>query len=82
MLLSISHDEAYLRVKENIPHKCTASHQFKVFAQKAGLSDDITFHSLRHTFAVRHWVEHRDIVRGQFKMHRKSARWPECEFFF
>ena len=53
--------DTYLSVKENIPHKCTVSHQFKVFAQKAGLSDDITFHSLRHTFAVRHWIEHRDI---------------------
>gem|GEM_PF-4721801 len=59
--MSISHDEAYLRVKENVPHKCTVSHQFKVLAQKAGLPDDITFHSLRHTFAVRHWIEHRDI---------------------
>ncbi|MCD6234040.1 MAG: tyrosine-type recombinase/integrase [Candidatus Marinimicrobia bacterium] len=53
--------DTYLKVKENVPHKCTVSHQFKVFAQKAGLSNDITFHSLRHTFAVRHWIKHRDI---------------------
>jgi integrase/recombinase XerD len=37
------------------------SHKFKHFAREAGLSDDYTFHSLRHTFAVRHWIEHRDI---------------------
>jgi|GEM_PF-310509 len=37
------------------------SKEFRRFARIAGLPEELKFHSLRHTYAVRHWVKYKDI---------------------
>ena len=53
--------DLYRKVRETHLSTDYLSHKFKHFALEAGLAEEYTFHSLRHTFAVRHWIEHRDI---------------------
>jgi site-specific recombinase XerD len=51
----------YEQVKERDLSEYYITHEFKRIVRKAGLSEEFTFHSLRHTFAVRHWFRHCDI---------------------
>lgn len=53
--------EMYKQVKERGLSEYYITHEFKRIVRKAGLSEEFTFHSLRHTFAVRHWLQHSDI---------------------
>ena len=41
------------------------SHQFTKFKRLAGIEGKKTFHSLRHTYAIRKWLETRDIYTVQ-----------------
>jgi integrase/recombinase XerD len=51
----------YEQLRDRSYDKSYLEHRFKLYAKEAGLSSELTFHSLRHTFAVRHWVKYHDI---------------------
>jgi integrase len=51
----------YQKAKDRSYENSYVTRQFKRFVHQAGLSDEFSLHSLRHTFAVRHWVKYRDI---------------------
>ncbi|MBU0710943.1 tyrosine-type recombinase/integrase [bacterium] len=51
----------YILVKDRSLSQSYSTHRFLHYKKKAGLPENLTFHSLRHTYAVKHWLSCGDI---------------------
>jgi len=68
---------AFNRLKEKDYTDSYLSHRFTFYCRQAKLPEELSFHSLRHSFAVRHWLRYHDIKLTQQMLGHKSVKTTE-----